>query len=57
MEYSYEMTDAVGNKTFFVEGCMCCSMSTGGLHEVNCPFYKPYKIIEYEWQSLLEEVK
>ena len=55
MEYGYEITDTAGNKAFFVEGCTYCSMSTGGLHEVNCPLYKPYKIIEYPWQSLLKE--
>ena len=57
MEYGYEITDTIGSKTFFVEGCSCCSMSTGGLHEVNCPYYKPYKIIESPRQAILEEVE
>jgi hypothetical protein len=40
MEYGYEIVDTAGNKTFFVEGCTCCSMSTGGVHELGCPYYK-----------------
>ena len=40
MEYGYEITTTAGDKTFFVEGCTCCRMSTGGQHEMNCPSYK-----------------
>lgn len=40
MEYGYEISDTAGNKSFFVEGCTYCSMSTGGLHEVKCPLYQ-----------------
>lgn len=41
MEYGYIITDTSGNEHFFVEGCTYCSMSTGGLHEVDCPLSKP----------------
>ena len=40
MEYGYEITDTAGNKTFFVEGCTYCRMSTGGMHELGCPYNK-----------------
>lgn len=40
MEYGYKITDTAGNRTFFVEGCTYCSMSTGGLHEQHCPLSK-----------------
>ena len=40
MEYGYEYTTTDGGKHFFVEGCTCCEMSTGGLHESNCPYKK-----------------
>jgi len=51
MEYGYWVTNTVGEKTFFVEGCTCCSMSTGGLHEPHCPYYKRFtqvKGVRYE---------
>ena len=37
MVYGYYITDTVGNKHFFIEGCSYCQMSTGGQHEPNCP--------------------
>lgn len=59
MEYGYEITDTAGNKTFFVEGCTCCSMSTGGLHEINCPCNKDkqYKLSPYNIPSPQQEYK
>ena len=45
MTYGYYISDTVGNKRFFIEGCTCCRMSTGGQHESNCP-YKDIKIDE-----------
>ena len=36
MEYGHEIIDSAGNKTFFVEGCAYCLMSTGGEHERRC---------------------
>jgi len=39
MEYGYWVTNTVGENTFFVEGCTCCSMSTGGLHEPHCTWF------------------
>jgi len=35
--YGHYITDTIGNEHFFVEGCSYCRMSTGGLHEPNCP--------------------
>ena len=46
MEYGCEMVDAAGKKTFFVEGCTCCSMSTGGVHESHCPYSQKEQVIE-----------
>ena len=40
MEYGHEIIDTVGNKTFFVEGCTWCRMSTAGIHEIGCPCRK-----------------
>jgi hypothetical protein len=37
MVYGYYISDSEGNQRFFTEGCLYCSMSTGGLHEYNCP--------------------
>ena len=37
--------DTAGNKRFFIEGCSYCHMSTGGVHEHNCPMEdRPAKI-------------
>ena len=55
MEYGYEIIDSAGNKTFFVEGCTYCQMSTGGLHESKCPLYKPTYVVEF--QPLVEDIK
>lgn len=44
MEYGYEITNTAGEKTFFVEGCTYCRMSTGGLHELDCPCNKDKKM-------------
>ena len=46
MEYGYEIMDTVGNKSFFVEGCTYCSMSTGGQHESHCPCSQKERVIE-----------
>lgn len=46
MEYGYEVMDSAGNKTFFVEGCTYCSISTGGIHEVDCPSHRKEQVIE-----------
>ena len=40
-EYGFELTDSAGDKTFVVEGCTHCSMTTGGQHEYYCPLAKP----------------
>jgi len=40
MEYGYYITDTAGNRRFFIEGCSYCHMSTGGLHEADCPLSK-----------------
>ena len=37
MEYGYVIMDATGTKRFLVQGCTYCQMSTGGIHESNCP--------------------
>ncbi len=46
MEYGYTITDTSGNETFFAEGCTCCSMSTGGLHESHCPYCQKERVVE-----------
>ena len=53
MEYGYEIIDTAGNKTFFVGGCTCCQMSTGGLHENDCP-YKKDEAGYTKWAPLIE---
>lgn len=40
MEYGHEITSTGGAKTFFVEGCTYCRMSTAGVHEPDCPCAK-----------------
>jgi hypothetical protein len=37
MVYGHFITDSIGNKEFFVEGCSYCRMSAGGQHEASCP--------------------
>lgn len=37
MVYGHYISDTLGNERFFVEGCMYCSISTGGQHEFDCP--------------------
>jgi len=37
MVYGHYITDSVGNESFFLEGCTYCRISTGGLHEPDCP--------------------
>ena len=55
MEYGYEITDTAGNKRFFVEGCIYCSMSTGGLHEQHCPLSKHRRITELDNDRFMDE--
>jgi len=51
VEYGHEIVDTAGNKTFFVEGCTYCSLSTGGLHEVDCPLFRHQKLAEIRDRS------
>ena len=45
MVYGHYIGDTAGNKRFFIEGCSYCRMSTGGVHEHNCPMEdRPAKI-------------
>ena len=54
MEYGYEISNTAGSKTFFVEGCTYCSMSTGGLHEQHCPLWKQQRLMEIRKKSHTE---
>ena len=38
MEYGYYIETTSGQETWFAEGCICCRMSTSGLHESHCPY-------------------
>ena len=53
MVYGYYIKDTVGNQRFFTEGCTYCSMSTGGMHEANCPM-KDVKIAEIRANSFIK---
>ncbi len=37
MVYGHYISGTNGVSRFFVEGCSCCQISTGGFHESDCP--------------------
>lgn len=57
MEYGHEITNTAGEKTFFVEGCTYCRMSTGGSHELGCPCNKDmrYKLPPWVGPTVFHE--
>lgn len=53
MTYGHYITDTLGNRKFFIEGCSYCNISTSGQHMYDCPC-KDLKIAEIRHNSFIK---